>query len=240
MILKDKVAVIAGATGGLGRVVTQELAKQGARLVLIGRSKNQLESLVDDLGLAAGEHMLFTSDLHQSGSLTKAAKTVMDNFGQIDMLLNLVGGWEGGDRVENVPAEAIQNMLDQHLWTTFHLLQSFIPDIKRSPSGRVILVSSPTATHPGAKTAPYAIGKAAQEALVMTLAIELEGSKATANVLQVKAIDTKHLRDLDSTGKYADWTTPEEIAAAILYLCSNQARMVNGVRIPMIGYSQIP
>lgn len=235
MNLAGKVAVIAGATGGLGKILTQELAQQGARLVLLGRSQDQLESLVNELGLAAGEPMLFAGSLHQPGSLNETAKTVMDTYGQIDLLLNLVGGWTGGQSLEEVPAEAVQNMLDQHLWTTFFLTQAFIPYIKNSASGRVVVVSSPTATRPGAKTAPYAIGKAAQEALMLTLAKELEGSGATANVIQVKAIDTAHRRESDSTGKYADWTTPEEISAAILYLCSEQAKMINGVRIPMTG-----
>ena len=235
MNLAGKVAVIAGATGGLGKVITRELAKQGARLVLLGRSQGQLESLVNELGLANGKSMLFTGSLHQPGSLNETAKTVMETYGRVDLLLNLVGGWTGGQSLEEVPTQNVQNMLDQHLWTTFHLTQAFVPYIKNSPSGRVIVVSSPTATQPGPKTAPYAIGKAAQEALMMTLAKELEGSRATANVIQVKAIDTAHQRELDSTGKYADWTTPEEIAGAILYLCSEQAKMINGVRIPMNG-----
>jgi len=235
MDFAGKVAVIAGATGGLGKIVTQELAQQGARLVLLGRSQDKLESLVDELGLADGEPMLFAGSLHQLGTLNETAKTVMDTYGRIDLLLNLVGGWTGGQSLEEVPANAVQNMIDQHLWTTFYLTQAFIPSLKQGSSGRVIVVSSPTATQPGAKTAPYAIGKAAQEALMLTLAKELEGSGATANVIQVKAIDTAHRRESDTTGKYADWTTPEEISAAILYLCSEQARMINGVRIPITG-----
>jgi len=235
MNVTGKVAVIAGATGGLGKVVTQELAKQGARLVLLGRSMNQLESLVNELDLADKEPLLFDGNLHQPGSLNETANTILDTYGRIDILLNLVGGWTGGQPLEEVPAEDVQAMLDQHLWTSFYLTQTFLPAIKKSPSGRVIVVSSPTATQPGAKTAPYAIGKAAQEALMLTLAKELEGSGATANVIQVKAIDTAHRRESDTTGKYADWTTPEEISAAILYLCSEQARMINGVRIPITG-----
>jgi len=235
MNLKGKVALIAGATGELGTIVTRELARQGARLVLLGRSQEPLISLADELHLSPEQYLLFTGDLHHPGSLDKATEQIMESFGRIDILLNLVGGWTGGQTLEEVSAEAVQNMLDQHLWTTFYLTQAFTPSLKKSPAGRVIVVSSPTATQPGAKTAPYAIGKAAQEALILTLAKELAGSTATANVIQVKAIDTKHRRGSDPSGKYAGWTTPEEITAAILYLCSEQAAMVNGVRIPMTG-----
>ncbi|MDQ3929289.1 MAG: SDR family oxidoreductase, partial [Chloroflexota bacterium] len=81
----------------------------------------------------------------------------------------------------------------------------------------------------------YVAGKAAQEALILTLARELAGSGVTANILQVRTIDTKHERDAQKTSKNANWTTPEEIASAVLYLCSNEAHVVNGARIPLYG-----
>lgn len=235
MSLNGKVAVIAGAAGGLGSVVTQQMASQGTRLVLIGRSQGRLEALLNELGLPKEEHLLFTADLSQPDALAEIAKTAQEKFGHIDILFNLVGGWAGGKTLAEVQVETLEVMLQQHLWTSFYLTQAFGPYIEKSPSGRVIVVSSPTASQPGAKTGPYAIAKAAQEALMLTLAKELEGRGATANIIQVKAIDTKHRRKSDSSGKYADWTTPEEIAAAILFLCSDDAKMINGVRLAMNG-----
>ncbi|HWQ84464.1 MAG TPA: SDR family oxidoreductase, partial [Anaerolineales bacterium] len=85
------------------------------------------------------------------------------------------------------------------------------------------------------KGAAYSVGKAAQEALILTLAEELKGSGVTANVVRVKTIDIKHERDQQSSPKTAAWTTPEEIISGILYLCSEDARMVNGARLPMYG-----
>ena len=70
---------------------------------------------------------------------------------------------------------------------------------------------------------------------MLTLAEEYKGTGVTANVLRVRTIDVKHERDTDPSPKTASWTTPEEIAAAILYLCSNEAGMVNGARIPLYG-----
>jgi len=235
MSFNGKVAVIAGATGGLGKAVAQQMAHKGARLVLIGRNKDRLKELLDELELPAEEHMLSTGDLSQPGTLGETAQAAMEKFGQIDILLNLIGGWKGGETITDMPAEAVQDMLDQHLWTTYHLTQAFVPYLRQSSAGRVIVVSSPTASQPGVKTGPYAIGKAAQETLILTLSEELAGSEATANILQVKAIDTKGRRDTDTSGKYASWTTPEEIVAAILYLGSSQARMINGTRIPLYG-----
>jgi NAD(P)-dependent dehydrogenase (short-subunit alcohol dehydrogenase family) len=99
----------------------------------------------------------------------------------------------------------------------------------------VVVVSSPQASNPPANNGPYAAAKAAQEALIMTLAREVAGSGVTANALQVRTIDVNHERDRERTSKNASWTTPEEIAAAIIYLCSDEARVVNGARIPLYG-----
>jgi len=101
--------------------------------------------------------------------------------------------------------------------------------------GRILVISSPTASHPDANTAPYAIGKAAQEALILTIAQEVKEKGITANILLVKTIDVEHARDLKPDAKNASWTTPEEITAALLYLSSEEARTINGARIPLYG-----
>jgi NAD(P)-dependent dehydrogenase (short-subunit alcohol dehydrogenase family) len=126
-------------------------------------------------------------------------------------------------------------MLQQHLWTTFYLAKIFGPHLAANGWGRLIVVSSPSVATPPANGAPYTIGKSAQEALMLTLAEEFKGTGVTANVLRVRTIDVKHERDNQPSPKTASWTTPEEIAAAILYLCSDEAGMVNGARIPLYG-----
>jgi NAD(P)-dependent dehydrogenase (short-subunit alcohol dehydrogenase family) len=117
-------------------------------------------------------------------------------------------------------------MLNQHAWTTFHLLQSFAPHIaaSREAWGRVIVVSMPVTVKPAAKMALYAAAKSAQESLVLTLAEEYKDSGLTANVIQVKSIDVKN----ENKG-----TTPSEIVSAMEYLFSDEAGKVNGARIPL-------
>jgi len=88
---------------------------------------------------------------------------------------------------------------------------------------------------PPANSAPYAAAKAAQEALLLALAQENRGTGVTANVIRVQTIDVKHQRDLEPTSKNSSWTTPEEIAAAVQYLISDEAAAVNGIRMPLYG-----
>ena len=174
-------------------------------------------------------------DFTQPDAAQNATQQVLQKFGRVDVLLHFVGGWTGGKPIVEVPAEEVANMLDQHLWTTFYLAQALVPRMVESGWGRILMVSSPHAMRPPAKMAPYVVGKAAQEALMLTVAKEVARSGVTANILQVRTIDTNHERDREPSPKNANWTTPEEITAAILYLCSDEARVVNGERLALYG-----
>jgi NAD(P)-dependent dehydrogenase (short-subunit alcohol dehydrogenase family) len=81
--------------------------------------------------------------------------------------------------------------------------------------------------------APYAIGKAAQETLLRTIAEEVKGSGITANILLVKKIDVEHVRDQNPDDTNSSWTTPEDISSTLLFLSSDEARTINGARIPL-------
>ena len=228
-----KTAIIAGAAGGLGKVVTSQLAEDGYRLALLGRNQESLTALLDDLGLDPADHFTRSVDLTRPDDLEAIADAIRVKFSRSDLLINLVGGWAGGETMLEIQAETVETMLNQHLWSSFYLTQAFVPLLKENGFGRVITVSSPMATHPAAKSGAYAIGKAAQDALMLTLAEELAGTGVTANIIQVRAIDVKGRRETDTTGKYAGWTTPEEIASAIGYLMSENAQPLNGARLPL-------
>jgi len=222
--MNDRVVVITGATGGLGRVAARAFAERGDSLALLGRDEDDLDSLVRELNLPSGRILTRAVDLLDAQALQDAAEAVSAKFGGVHILLHLVGGWTGGKTIAEASTDEFASMLDQHAWTTFHLFQAFAPHLARSGWGRVITVSLPLTLHPAARTGAHAAGKAAQEALVLTLAEELKENGATANIIHVKSIDVKH------EGK---GTTPEEIVAAMLYLCSDEAAKVNGLRLPL-------
>ncbi len=235
MSIENRVAIITGATGALGRVVAQRLAEQGTRLALFSTNAERLERMARELRLPEDHWLTRALDLRDPSAAQAAADVVLEQFGRADILLHLVGGWAGGKPVVEVVANEVSEMLQQHLWTALYLAQAFVPHLVANHWGRVIMISSPKASRPPANGAPYAIGKAAQEALILTLADELKDSGVTANLLLVRTIDVKHERDREQSPRNASWTTPEEIAALILYLCSDEARMVNGARIPLYG-----
>lgn len=235
MISKDRVAVITGATGALGSVVARSLAAEGVRLALISTSNEKLKRLAAELDLPGEAVLTGAFDLTQAERAHDAARHILEKFGKVDILVHVVGGWTGGKAVTEVSPGDVSHMLNQHLWTTFNLAQAFVSPLKANGWGRIVVVSSPLAFAPPANMAPYVVGKAAQEALVLTLSRELAHTGVTANVLQVRAIHSRQEREREPAAKSADWTTPEEITAAILYLCSDEAHVVNGARIPLYG-----
>lgn len=235
MALSEKVAVITGATGALGRTAAFSLAAQGARLALVSTSSLKLENLAQEIGGGQTRVLPCEADLRDPASTERAAGRILDAFGRVDILLHLVGGWTGGRALVDTPPNDLEDMLGQHVWTTFNLIQAFVPPLVAGGWGRIVIVSSPSAQRPAGRGGAYAAAKAAQESLLLTLAQEVKDTRLTANILQVRTIDVQHERDQNRTAANASWTTPEEITAAVLYLCSDEAGVMNGARIPLYG-----
>ena len=221
---QGRVVVITGATGGLGITTAQAFAERGHSLVLLDRHQDRLDALRDDLKLPDDRLLAATVDLRDREAIHATAEAVSVKFGGAHALIHLVGGWLGGKTLVESSVEDLDSMLRQHVWTTFHLFQAFIPQLAKHGWGRVLTVSPSTVSNPPARRGPYLAAKAVQENLILTLVAELKDQGVTANILQVRAIDEER----KGTG-----TTPEEIVAAMLYLFSEEAAKVNGARIPL-------
>ncbi len=222
--MKNRVIVITGATGVLGQLTAHTFAKQGTSLALISNNQEKLDSLARDLSLPENRILTHTANLLDESAVRNSVEIVSAKFGRVDALVHLIGGWTGGKTLAESDADDFEFMLNQHAWTTIHLLRAFSPKLAENGWGRVIGVSSPLANKPTAKMGAYAMGKAAQETLLMSLADEFAGTGVTVNVIQVMAIDVK------DTGK---GTSPQEIVSAMQYLFSDEAGKVNGARIPL-------
>ena len=222
--MNKKTIIVTGATGVLGQLVAKTFAAGGHNLVLLDRDSIKLDSLIRDLNLPSERLHAQSIDLLNGQAVQDSAEAVHSKFGSVHALIHLVGGWTGGKTIPESDAADLESMLNQHVWTTFHLLKSFTPFIAESKWGRVIIVSKPETIMPAAKTALYTAAKSAQESLVLTLAQEFKESGLTANVIHVKSIDVKN------EGK---GTSPAEIVSAMQYLFSEEANKVTGARIPL-------
>lgn len=235
MPLADRVVLITGATGSLGRALVAAFAGEGCRLGLLGTDAERLTALATEQGLDADRWAPGVGDLSRPDEARAAVAAVEARFERLDVLLHAVGGWAGGTPVAALDPAEMAEMLDQHLWTTLHVVQAVLPGMVERGWGRILAVTTPVATTPVAKMAPYAVGKAAEETLLRVIAKEVAGTGVTTNLVSVKKIDEAHERERVPSPRNAVWTTPEEIAAVMRQLCADDADPVNGARIPLDG-----
>jgi NAD(P)-dependent dehydrogenase (short-subunit alcohol dehydrogenase family) len=205
------------------------------RIALVGSQLAPVRALGGDLGIEDNQWMALAADLRDAKAAEDAVAAVVDRFGKVEILVHLVGGYHGGEPVIQTRDAEVGAMLAQHLWTTLNMVRAVVPHMAAGGWGRILAVSSPMASAPTKGVAPYAIGKAAQEALLATLAREVAGTGTTVNVVLVRTIDVEHQRDTEPSPKNASWTTPEEISATIRHLLSDDAAPINGAKIPLYG-----
>ena len=225
MSMQDRVVVVCGASGKLGPIVAQAFAAAGARVAAIGRRQDELEPLVASLPGGTARHLGVTADLGKPATVSAAADTIRERLGPAAVLLQLVGGYRGELGLAEAPYAELAAMLNVNVLSTYHAVRAFLPDIRVAEHGRIVTVSTPFAQNPGAASAGYAASKAAVETLTLSVAKELAGTTATANVIVIRTIGEAK----------PTHTRPEEIAAALLWLCSPAAGAINGQRIPLVG-----
>jgi NAD(P)-dependent dehydrogenase (short-subunit alcohol dehydrogenase family) len=223
--MSDRVVVITGATGQLGKVVAAKFAASGARLALVALEKEEVAALAAELPGGADRHLGLAVDLGSAESSVAAAATVRERLGPPGILLHLVGGYAGGTPFVDGTDDEFRQQLDLNLWSTIHAVRAFLPDIIAAEHGRIVTVSTFVAAAPTPKHAAYAATKAAVEALTISVARDMAGTTATSNVVVLRSIGDEKPTD----------QRPEEIAAAMAWLCSPEAGTVNGQRIPLLG-----
>ena len=221
----DRVVVITGATGKLGPVVAQRFAADGARLALLARDEESCIGVAMSLPGGPRRHLGVPVDLSDEASAIASADTVRERLGPASVLLHLVGGYAGGTPFADTTDDEWRDQIELNLWSTIHAVRAFLPDIASSKDGRIVTMSTFVAAAPTPKHAAYAATKAAVEALTISVARDLAGTSATANVVAIRAIGGDKPTD----------TRPEEIAAAMAWLCTHEAGAVNGQRIPLLG-----
>ncbi|MEW5991127.1 MAG: SDR family NAD(P)-dependent oxidoreductase [Chloroflexota bacterium] len=223
--MAERVVVVTGATGKLGPTVAARFAAAGDRLALLARDGEAVAALAATLPGGPGRHAGIAVDLSSEAGAQVAAAAVRERLGAPAVLLHLVGGYAGGTSIEDADPALWRDLFELNFWSTFHTLRAFLPDIRAAEQGRIVTISTPLAGAPVANIGPYAASKGAVETLTLTLAKELAGTTATANVILVRTIgDEKPTH-----------TRPDEIAAALAWLASPEAAAVSGQRIPLVG-----
>lgn len=233
--LQGRVIAIAGAAGGLGPAVCSRLAAEGASLACTDRAGDRLEELAAELDLADDRFDGQTVDLLDPDAAGTWCAELVERFGRVDGLLHLVGGWRGGEPLATFDLADYDFLHDLLVRTVIHTTRAFHDQLAASDHGRFVLVSSAQGQNPDGTNAAYGATKAAAEAWTLALADSFRQaeSKATANVLVVNAILTPQMREASPEKPFKTFTSAEDIADAIAFVCSDAAAKMNGKRLPL-------
>jgi NAD(P)-dependent dehydrogenase (short-subunit alcohol dehydrogenase family) len=220
--LEGRRIAVAGAGGGLGPTVVRALADAGAWVAAADRTDAHLDVVRDVAGDARAADLV----------TAEGAQAWAEALGEVDGLLHLVGGWRGGENLEDCDLADLELLEKLLFHSVVHTTRAFAPLLKAAGErGRFALVSSSVVAKPTAGNAAYAATKAAAEAWTLTLASELKPTQGTANVVVVTAIVTPQMREESPEKAYNTFTDVTEIADALVYLSSDQARKMNGQRL---------
>ncbi len=223
-----RVALVTGANGGLGTHVTKALLDAGFAVI----------GLAPTIQVSDFDHPHFTAlpaSLDSLDAAKKAVETVMTHFGQIDVLVHLVGGFAGGQTIAETEDTTFQRMFDMNLNSAFHILRAVLPHMRKAGGGRIVAIGSRAAEDPGPGVGAYSASKAAVVSLVKTVALENKDADITANVILPGTIDTPANRKAMPSADTSQWVQPASVASFIVWLAGDAGKDMTGAAIPVYG-----
>jgi NAD(P)-dependent dehydrogenase (short-subunit alcohol dehydrogenase family) len=233
--MRDHVAVVTGGTGALGTAVMPLLVRRDFRVAVTYLIPDEATELEETLDLDEDRLLLRRVDCTDPEAVTAFMKETVDQFGPINVVCSLVGGWAGGRDVAETDDVRFDRMIDLNLRSTFYTVRAAIPHMRDAEWGRIIAVGSRAAIDTPAGQAAYNVAKAGVIALMKTVAGELWDTNVTANALLPSMIDTEATRSALPYADYVRWPKPAEIAAVIDFLAGPNSAVINGAAIPVFG-----
>jgi len=234
-MLTDKVAVITGASRGIGRSIALALAAQGAKVVASARSREALDQLVGEIKANGGEALAVVGDIAVESDADNLVQQAVATFGQLDILVNNAGITRDGLllRMKNEDWDAV---LDTNLKGAFQCIRSAAKVMSKQRSGRIINISSVVGEMGNAGQANYCASKAGLLGLTKSVARELARRNVTVNAITPGFIVTDMTDGMTDKAREAMTEQiplgrlgeAEDIANAVLFLASDQASYITG------------
>lgn len=188
--LKGRLALVTGATRGLGRAIAISYARAGAHVIAVGRTTGALEELDDEIQKVGEAATLLTLDLRKGDKIDGLGPTIYERWGKLDIFVGNAAMLGPLSPLPHVTADAWQHVIDVNLTANWRLIRTLDPLLKQSDAGRVILVSSGAAEGRYAYWGPYAISKAGVECMGKMYAAECENTPVRVSIVNPGATRT--------------------------------------------------
>ena len=249
MGLEGRVALVTGGGRGIGRAIALALAEDGADVAINYRkdeaAAQETVAAIEALGRRARAYPGSVDSYEDDQRIARAA---IADFGFVDILVNNAGIASRGHSVEKTDPAELERVIRTHAFGAHHLCQLVLPSMKTRPRGDIIMISSVATLHYDPGGAPYAMAKAALEALAFTLAKEVKKRGIRVNVVAPGLVETEmgrrlvkatagvdDLRTLDAAMPFGRVCQPEDVANAVRWLVSDRASYITGEKINVYG-----
>ena len=217
--LKDRIALITGASRGIGRATARLFAREGAHVLLLARTQKSLEAVDDQIKAEGGTASLIPLDLQYGKTIDALGPSLYERFGRLDVFVGNAALLGGLRPLAHIASETWERVLAVNLTANWRLIRTLDPLLRRSDAGRVIFVTSSGVARSGrAYWAPYSVSKAALESLAKTYANETADSSVKVNVVDPGATATGMRAEAYPGEDQAALQTPEAVAEIILRL----------------------
>lgn len=222
--LSGKIALITGASRGIGAAVAKGYARAGAHVILLARTVGALEEIDDEIQAAGGTATLMPLDLVRHNDLDKLGPAIAEKFGQLDIFVANAGMLGTLSPLTHIRGRDFQKVFDINVNTNFRLIRTLDPLLKGAKAGRAIFVTSGMSHICKAYWGPYAASKAAMEAMVKVYAAEVEKTNLRVNLIRPGAVDTALLNEAYPGGYDGPTKKPEDVVPAFLDLASPECK----------------
>jgi len=216
--LGGRIALVTGASRGIGRAVALALAKAGAHVIITARSVAALEDLDDEIRIAGGAATLLQLDLAQGDRIDVLGPTIYQRWQHLDILVANAGVLGPLSPLPHITTEAWDEVMTVNLSANWRLIRTLDPLLRRAEAGRAIFVSSGAALAKSAYWGPYSVSKAGLEALVKTYAHEVASTAVRVNIVNPGPIRTGMRAKAFPGEDPATLATPEAIAPLFVEL----------------------
>ena len=230
---KQRVALITGASGGLGTVVTQMFLDEGYRVSAVALDWPRKPA-------RSSSCMVMEADLVSRQAAESVVKKTLAKWGRIDCLAHLVGAFIAGERTEKTSDEVWNKLLDVNLKTAANMLRAVIPTMRSQNQGSITVIGSSAALQPVINWSAFNASIAGLCALVQTASAELQEEGVTVNALLPTTIDTPEVRKWCDDIDAHKWVNPRSLGSLMLWLDSEAGRDVTGAIIPVAGRQKHP
>ncbi len=218
-ILDGQVALVTGASRGIGRAVALELAKHGAHLVLVARTQGGLEELDDELRATGAGATLLPLDLRDGDKIDPLGPSLLQRFGRLDILVHNAGVLGKLSPVGHIVPKDFAECVAVNFAASYRLIRTCAPLLAAAPAGRAVFLSSTVAREPRAYWGAYAATKAAMENLVLCWAQEVDRTPLRVNLFNPGGTATRMRAQAFPGEDPATLPTPADVAPAVVQLC---------------------